>query len=218
MFLDKKSKDNILSFLRKVPFLNCLCYFSFKSHKKAALKLAVLWVITTSPIIISILLSDIDSSGNSTLPRVAVLIGRSVSTTDQLIYVAAFLTPIMYIWFDRMMVIINNEENNNFSNTFKKANKSLIDGYGLIVLISIAIIFFVALGYGALKVDGNFFANTNLAKILESWSWYIYLFSVYCWYLSILDSQFDSSVEAIENMNEFNRKDFEDGFNNRVGR
>lgn len=218
MFLGEKCKTRALWFLEKVPIFNCLFYFSLKSHRKAALKLVFLWVVTTSPIIISILLSDVGPSEGSIFSHIAILVGKSVSTTDQLIYVAAFLTPIMYIWVDRVMVAVNNEEDNDFNANFKKANKGLITGYSLIVWMSLLIIFVVALGYGAIKVDSKFFASTNLARFLESWSWYIYLFSIYCWYLSILDSQFDSSVEAIANMNKAEQSILESGFESRIGK
>jgi hypothetical protein len=175
----------IKKILNKLPFLNSLLFFSFKCHKIAFKKFLALWIISSLPLILSIVLSPVpEAIGPNVFEALWVkLKGFTFPVREQFVYAASFMAPTIYLIFEKRNEIEDNYKSSKLLDYFK-----IYTGYGWVFIFCIIILFTSSIAYSFLEAkDSNFF-NTYLYKILEQSSLWIYLYSLYAWYMSILES------------------------------
>lgn len=173
----------LLKILGYVPLIQCLTSFPFDAHKVALKKFFALWILSSLPILFAAALSPIPSGDIGILEKLSLKLGEAISVSEQFVYTASFITPILYIIFEKYYNPSNDAPQEPFYKTIKKVFK----GYELVALISLIVIILTASSFSSLKTNPESFRLSFLNLFLSTYSPYIYLFSLYCWYLSLLD-------------------------------
>lgn len=168
-----------LKIIGHVPYLQCLVSFSSDEHKSALKKFLVLWAITSLPIIVAALLSPapVDNPGSAWL----LSLSKSISVSEQFVYTASFLTPVLYIWYERYPGVGGGQITGH-------SIKGLFTGYGLVTFTALVLMFLTAAAFSALKTSEDSFKSTFLYMVLTEYSAGVYFFALYCWYLSLVDA------------------------------
>lgn len=167
----------ILWIIGWVPLLQCLVAYEGKVHKIALKKFAVLLVLTSLPVIVTAFMSPIPQGDGSVLTKLLAKIGDSLTVPELFVYSATFLTPILYMTFER-----TNDLTQNSIQEFKKVFR----GFGLVTVLALLVIVLTAIAFGATKYQ-VVITDTFLHVLLVEYSPYVYFFGLYCWYLTLLD-------------------------------
>lgn len=168
----KDAKAMILRVVNRIPFLQCLVSFSSDAHKTALKKFFALWTLTSLPILFAALWSTVPEGANWFLFS---KFRESISVSEQFVYTASFLTPVLYIWYEKTQV-----GKQNFI-------KGLFTGYGLVTLAASVVMLFTAAAFGSYKNNPESFKTTVIYVLLSDYSVWVYFFALYCWYLSLID-------------------------------
>lgn len=191
--------------LRKIPILGPVFCFSLSTHKQSILKFLFLWIASTLPIIITALLSRPSADNQSNF---FTLLYNLLFSTDQFVYTAAFLPPAIYIIIDRYVESRHNE------NPLRVTLRRLFPGYLLIFFAAVITIFFTVISYAAQRTNEPHFMNTYLYHFSTNLSPWLYFFSAYCLYLSILDGNIKEPEFVDENRK--NEQDITSALSNRL--
>lgn len=173
----------LLKALSRIPFIQCLTYFSFEAHKIAFKKFLVLWSLSSLPILVAAVLSPIPKGTVDALGVLTLKLSEAMSVSEQFVYTASFITPILYILFEKYQ----NSSSDAPDESFYKKIQTIFPGYGLVAFVSLIIIVLTATAFSSLKTNSEFFKSSFLNLFLVTYSPYIYGFALYCWYLSLLD-------------------------------
>lgn len=173
----------LLKIFSKIPLLQCLFFYPWDAHKTAIKKFFVLWLFTSLPIIFAAILSKIPEGNYGDTSGLLVKIKDSITVSELFIYTASFLTPILYMIFEKITSIPREE----IGEKITKGIRGIFTGYELVALISFIIIIITAIAFGQIKTNEQYFRDTYLNHYLTEYSLIIYIFSLYCWYLTLLD-------------------------------
>lgn len=168
----KDLKAVALNVLSRVPFLQCLVSFSSDAHKTALKKFFALWVLTSLPILFAALWSQVPEGADWFL---FAKFRESISVSEQFVYTASFLTPVLYIWYEKIQ---GGRQN---------LIKGLFTGYGLVSLAASLVMLLTAAAFGSYKNSPDTFKSTLVYAVLSDYSVLVYFFALYCWYLSLID-------------------------------
>lgn len=192
-----KTRKAIKRVLDVLPFLQCLSYFPLKTHAVAGRKLLTLWALSTLPVFLAVLFAK--KTGSPIADNFLTKLSESISVTEQFVYSAAFLTPIFYIIFEKFSSI----ESRGSSLGEIKSQIGIFKGYWLVAITCFLVLIVTASSYTSLKTNPELFSATYIYDLLIEGSWIVYLFAIYCWYLSFLDGayvvEFESTVRETEN-------------------
>lgn len=168
----------------KIPFVQSLTYFPWSSHKSAIAKFVTLWLLTSFPVIVAAMLSPIPPHSSNLALDLYRKLREAISVSEQFVYTAGYLSPVLYILWEKYQFRSLQRENNvdELGKVFR--------GYGWVAVVSLITIILTATAFSSLKTNVPFFQKTFLNELLVSNAGYIYLFSLYCFYLSILDGNF----------------------------
>lgn len=175
-----------LRIIEKIPVLNSMMFFSYDHHRLAFPKFLVLWMLSTSPIILAVLLSPVPAGDIEMHAKLVSKLREAFSGSEQYIYAASFISPLLYIIWDRYKAV---EDNFKLSEKVDEAFKSVFKGYGLVSALAVLILLATITTFSATKIDPVTYESTFLYALTEQWSFLIYLYALICWYLSILDAQ-----------------------------
>ncbi len=175
-----------MRFFSKIPLINSISYFSWKCHKVAIPKFLVLWGLSSAPIILSVSLSQIPEGSGNILTKFMQKLGEGLTVSELFVYSASFLTPLIYIIFERYAKM---EAEESFAKKITEAMK-VFRGYQILWFISAFFLLMTAIGFSSVKTGGDTFNNTFLYFFLVDGAYFIYFFALFCWYLSILDGVF----------------------------
>lgn len=173
----------LLNILGKVPFIQCLTHFPWKAHRAALEKFAVVWILTSLPILFAVFSSKIPDGNTDVTMKLLMKLKESIDSSELFVYTATFLTPIIYLIFEKYKESSENKPSEKLSEIFS----TLFKGYKLTVFISVLLMIFTAFGFGQIKADPDGYKDTFLGYYLNNYVLVIYIFSLYCWYLSLLD-------------------------------
>lgn len=169
--------------LEHVPFINSLLWFPWQAHSAAILKFLILWVLASLPVIVAVLFSPMpQGDGESLLRDIISRFSASISVSEQFVYIASFLTPVLYIFYEKYRDSTASKQGARLAASIK-----VFHGYGWVFLSSCLLILFTGMAFSSLKSNPDF-KSTYLYNFLASYSAAIYFFALYCWYLSLLDS------------------------------
>lgn len=196
--------------LSRVPIVNSLYFFSWKAHKIALPKFFILWFLSSLPIIISVFMSDVPVGDGSLFFKFVSRLRSSFTPTDLFVYSAAFLTPLIYILIERYHRV---ESNEGFKDKVDEALK-VFNGYGFNWFCSVFLLLLTAISFSSFNSVEDDFRQTFLYAFLSNWIFVIYTYSLYCWYLSILDGL--PSLGGFVESNREEEKDISLGLSNRV--
>lgn len=181
----------LLKILNHIPIINSIVYFPWRTHKKAVRKLFILWIISTSPVFVSILGSHVPPGSGSFFYKFLEKVASSIDDSEQFVYAASFLSPFIFIGFSRLFELDGSDY--SFARKVKTVRSQVFHGYSLILFVSIIVLIFTALSFSAARSGGGVFDGTFLTIMAGKLSLGIYFCSVFCWYLSILDDEYQAS-------------------------
>lgn len=190
--------------LRFVPPVNTLLFFPPRLHARVFSKFIVLTALTTLPIFFAALLEIRPAQG-----MVGTFFDNfyiHLTEAGIFIYVASFIPPFFVIATDKLNQH-RSERNNNSGNI-------IFDGYIQVAFIALLLFTFSAFSFGAMETGSKLYNNTFLEFIINKHSIYFYLFSLYCWYLTLLDTANDG-IDLL-NTRRKNENSLIDGFGDRV--
>jgi hypothetical protein len=173
----------LLKIISRIPLLQCLINFPARAHKAAGKKFAALYILSSLPVICAVILSPIPAG---TTDIGTALIGKLLGTltiSELFIYTASFITPILYLLYERYDEIPKEELEKEITRSVKK----IFRGYGVVAILALLAIIFTTAAFSSLKTNAEYFSTSFLHHYLGQNAWWIYLFALYCWYLSLLD-------------------------------
>jgi len=180
----KRFASWLLKFLDHVPFINSLLWFPPRAHASALLKFCVLWLLTSLPVIVAVLFSQMPTGADiDWVDGVFERFSASISVSEQFVYTASFLTPVLYICYEKYRESGVQGAGRRFAESIQ-----VFSGYGWVFLASCLLILFTGLAFSSIKTNPDAFKLTYLNHLLTNYSVYVYFFALYCWYLSLLDS------------------------------
>lgn len=167
----------LLRLMANLPFINSLVCFPWKAHKLALKKFLVLVIAATLPVIFTALLS----TGQGEFVHI---VRGSVSVSEQFIYAASFLTPSIYLFWEKY------ESTKDGENGEKKKLQPfrLYPGYGWIFIASTLLLLVTALSFTAIKMNKPWYEQTIMYGLLNEGALYVYLFSLFSYYVSIVEA------------------------------
>lgn len=182
--------------LLKIPFINSIFDFSFECHWRSVKKFFVLWFSATSPVILAFFFAVAEREGEFKSALSAIW-----SLSESLVYTAAFIPPFLYLIYERYSE--KSPYDSGGDGRFKFFRK-LFEGYWLNFLVAMVVLVLSVIAFTIDKVADEGFKEGWFFGFLESLVPYLYVFSLYCWYLTILDSfsgdfDFVDHVRAEEN-------------------
>lgn len=199
----------LLKALGYLPLLQCLVHFPFDAHKVAFKKFSTLWLLTSLPVIVAVFLSPIPDGSSGVGLKLLSKLRESITVSELFVYTATFLTPVFYMIFEKYQ----ESSPNQIGEKIVQSVRSLFKGYGLVTLCSIVIMILTAIAFGQIKAGSSDFQGTFLGYYLHSLSLPIYIFSLYCWYLTLLDEAWKGDFVS-ENRN--SEKSIVSGFSARL--
>jgi len=182
MFLEK---------IKSLPFIKPLFYFPKRCHKQAFKKFAILWFMCTLPVILTVLFTQKPESKASIWIEFFNNLLTFFSAPEQFVYTAAFLPPVIYLLYERYQEA---EMDNNMRDRIKLSVRKVFDGYDVILVFACLALLTTITTYTGTKTNLANLQNTYFYALAVSSAPWCYFFSLYCWYLSILDGIHDSST------------------------
>lgn len=182
-----RMKQGLLCVLGYVPFVSSLVWFPWQTHSIAIRKFLVLWVLSSLPVIVAIFYSPMPVDSQASLTAdILQRLSSSISVSEQFVYIASFLTPLLYIFYEKY------NDSSDAEGRGERLAKSfqVFRGYWLVFLFACLLILFTGLAFGSMKSNPEIFKSTYLYNALANYSSYIYIFALYCWYLSYLDGAY----------------------------
>ncbi len=168
----KDAKAVALKIIGRIPFLQCLVSFPADAHRSAVKKFLALWVLTSLPILFAALWSPVPAGTDWVL---FAKFRESISVSEQFVYTASFLTPVLYIWYEKIQ------------GGKQSLIKGLFTGYGLVSFVASIVMLLTAAAFGSYKNNPESFKATLGYAVLSDYSVLVYFFALYCWYLSLID-------------------------------
>lgn len=173
---------------KPIPFWRSFAYYPADYHTRALRKFIVLWIISILPLLVAALFSPANPQTNS----ISSLIGFSktlfaeFSGTHQFIYAVSFITPILYL------VIEHNEQYVSFLRSKKRKVDDVLkiapEGFGWILFWAVIVFLFTIVSYAAATTVELRQQKTILDSISEYTVYLVYIFALFCWYYTILES------------------------------
>jgi hypothetical protein len=166
----------IVAYLVYVYIVACTLVILFRrswlTHKEAFHKFVVLWLISTLPIFFAFLFSkNDDGKGFSSF----------FTLHEQFVYAAAFLAPVLYVFYDAIKVSWESEKRDRWEEF-----KENIRGYERLFFPSVVLILVTAVAYASAKQDAGSFEGTVFFVTFSHHNWIIYGLAMLLWYTAIL--------------------------------
>jgi hypothetical protein len=175
---------------RHTPLINSLLSFDIKTHRQAAIKFATLWLLSTLPVFVAILLTRVPAGDGTLFAKLAGKFREAITVSEAFVYAAAFISPVLFIIIQRYISSSRDEEK-SLAQRFKTSFDGLFRGYVLVWVIALMVLFITAIAFAAQKTDPSGFEQTFLSKIGGFLAPWLYFFSLVCWYLTLCDEFFD---------------------------
>jgi hypothetical protein len=185
----------LLKIALKIPFVQCIVYFPFASHQKAALKFVFLLIATSLPILAATVLAPIPVGEEHTYIKFFAKVGDAINISELFVYATTFLAPYLYLVFERYKAV---RLTLSVDVPKSKGKVDLFPGYFLVLGLACLLIVATAMAFGLMRANSPLFLNSFLYRGLDSYAFWVYVFGLYCWYLSLLDEAHDPSVYGPE--------------------
>lgn len=168
-----------------IPFWQPFASYSLKAHKAAFKKFFILWFFSVLPLFVSALAQFV-SEGDKLWDLFASGIWNAFNGTHQFIYTVSFITPIFYLAWERLK---DHEEHSRSGEALINEIKFTPPGLGWILIWSIFVFTCTVVAYAFATSTHSENDQRLIQKLLtENTAIYVYVFSLICWYFTILDS------------------------------
>ncbi len=182
------------NFALKIPLLQCIIYFPVPSHKKAGLKFIVLLIATSLPVIVAAVLTPIPTGDAGLLTKLGSKFSDAVAVPELFVYATGFLTPYLYLVFERFIAL----RRKLYGEATGRDKLDLFPGYFFVLSFAVVLIGATALAFGLLKSGSSTFQSSFLYHWLNGYAFWVYIFGLFCWYLTLLDESHDPGVYGRE--------------------
>ncbi|MBZ0130233.1 MAG: hypothetical protein K8F59_14065 [Rhodobacteraceae bacterium] len=160
-------------------------YFAYRypisEHWPAIGKAFFLWLLSTTPVIAGILLSQPSENAGDVASQFQIEVLANFTISEMFVYSAAFLAPVLYVVFD----IIKNYNDGDLK-LDKQDLANHMRGMQWVFLSAICILILTLLAYASAKSDPANFNKTYLSLLLTGKGYIVYLASLVIWYSVIL--------------------------------
>ncbi|MGE0213002.1 MAG: hypothetical protein AB7S41_15005 [Parvibaculaceae bacterium] len=178
--------------------------------KPAAWKAFFLWLVSTSPVLVSIALSSPVAGKGEVWRQFLNKILEKLTLTEMFVYSAAFLAPVLYVVFD----VFRAYKDNEIQLTLRELS-SQMRGMEGVFLTSVVILILTLIAYAGANTNNSVFSGTYLALFLQEKGYVLYLSSLLIWYSVILwEKRSHFSFEKSEKADE---RHFTEGYAQRRG-
>ncbi len=174
----------LLRIFEYIPLLQNLVSFPLSAHKKATKKFVVLWIVSIFPILLALTLIPVQNSEQAISEFILGYINKAVNASELFVYAVAFISPLLYMVYEKY----NDSDNDNIKS--KLSESAVFPGYWLTAAFALFVMVVTAVGFALFKSQTSNLEASIFGVLLTTVAPYIYLFSLYCWYLTLLDSVF----------------------------
>ena len=174
----------LLRIFEYIPILQNLVSFPFSAHKKALKKFAFLWVISIFPIFLAFALIPIPSGGQVTASFLVEHLKKAVNASELFVYAVAFISPLLFMVYEKY----NDSDSDNIKS--KLSESAVFPGYWLTATLALLVMLVTAVGFAMFKSQSGSLSGNVLALFLINGAPAIYVSSLFCWYLTLLDGAF----------------------------
>ncbi|WP_157576337.1 hypothetical protein [Hydrogenophaga pseudoflava] len=145
-------------------------------------KFTVLLILTSLPIIYTAFLSPVPQGAGQIFEKLFLQLKGAVNASELFVYTATFLTPILYVVYEGYTDVSGEE----LKRRIAEGVRGVYKGFGLVAFLSFLVMLSTAVAYGSLKNNPDTFKSSFLSYFLVEYSAWIYVFSLFCWYLTLL--------------------------------
>jgi hypothetical protein len=173
------------SLVCRMPFVTTIESYDSETRIEAFWKFIVLWSLSVLPLIFAAI--EPIASGRENKTGTLNALNAEFSSTSVLVYSVSYLVPFLYVGVELA------KRQNYFSFSRKEAPKNLNypDGYKLLVYISVVVFLFTTFTYKRGSELG-----TGAAFMSGGVKWMVYIYSVACWYITLLIESGASTVDG----------------------
>jgi hypothetical protein len=163
-----------------IPIFGIVFVYGLSTHKAAAAKFIIFWIVSLTPFLAGALIQPATSSVYGS-DEFLVNLDKQFRNASALAFSVSFITPMIYLVMTRLKVITE------YANLEEKVPHTKNLPRGIYLAIG-----FSALLYGTslLTYTANSSNNTTwgIWKVMydNNWIYIVYLFSLYFWYVSML--------------------------------
>lgn len=132
-----------------------------------------------------------------------------ITSTEQLVYASAFVPPIIYMLIERFVEGKRKKKDNGSVQLLEIRN--IFSGYLPVLLTAFVVLFTTVAIYTASKTNFDSLQDTRLYVLAKLSAPIIYVYALYCWYLTILDGLGSTTdpIDALRANEAFAFKQFE---------
>lgn len=149
--------------------------------KLAGWKALFLWLVSTSPVLASIVLSSPKIGQDDVWSQFFHEVLRRLTLTEMFVYSAAFLAPMLYVVFE----ITEAYKKNEIHLTVKDIT-TMMRGIEKVFLTSIFILILTLIAYAGATAGSAVFSGTYLSLFLQEKGYILYIASLLIWFSVIL--------------------------------
>lgn len=200
----------MIRIISKIPILSALTQYRPLVHRKAIIKAIVLWVLSTSPVILAILFSKFGSSEDETLLNAMGREFHNILQKDGIfVYAASFLSPFLFIVVGRFIDAYVEKDKEG-----KLVIKEMFRGYWLCFVICALLLLVTGLSYTSRILSPSEYQDLILGVMTRDTLIGFYVVSLYFWYLALLD-EYNLDSGYVQTMRRAERKAV-DAFEDRI--
>jgi hypothetical protein len=116
---------------------------------------------------------------------------QSITASELFIYSAGFITPILYLLIERYF----SGDNSSLENRVHRVIRSVFPGYFWLFFPALFAWIIAFFAYGVSRANGGLTQDSFLMKFGEGYSQYIYIYALFCWYLTLCDGCASQSTD-----------------------
>ncbi len=170
--------------VRKIPILNSLLYFNKETHWRAIRKFFVLWLLSSLPLLISVLVIEVPS-GNADINQLFFKeLTSRINLVEVFIYSSTFISPLLYLCVEKYVTSAGGPKEERFSQSFEK----VFEGYPFVWIVAIIVMIVSLVAFALSKGNVVDQRITFLSFYGTKLSAAFYVYALYCWYLTLCDS------------------------------
>lgn len=176
-------KRMLRRFLVRIPIFGPIFHFNWPQHRQAIFRISFLWVFSFLPIIFAAGMSNNPIGNENLFIHLFDAVGREFKQQSQFVYAATFIPPFLYIIIEQLR-----ESEGDLKTKLTTSYRSVFKGYKLIWTLALIGLFVMAVTFGNNQNIETRASNTIFYLLITKYSIYLYLASLYIWYLSILEA------------------------------
>lgn len=170
------------------PFVATLASYPKEHHSAVSTKFLALWFLSIFPILLVVLRLN-----NTAADDVGPL--SLFYSTDPIVYSVSYICPLLFLFYERNKWLLA------YAKARKRSPHLVPDDppwFGLVLFTSLIAFGFSLYVYGEVKMNQLTSGNVGSPTLIKFSTVAVYLYGVYCWYLSLLMAHTPSLIDFVE--------------------